>query len=95
MRATLDWGNVQPHEIWRAAREGACPIIAADDTGLGPGTTYQVLSWADADALLRDAREVREVDGGWLVRAPMDTHWQLWLRIDKEWAVMEKWKAEE
>jgi len=24
----------------------------------------------------------------------MDQHWQLWLRIDKEWAVMEKWKAE-
>ena len=55
MRATLDWGNVQPHEIWREAREGACPIIAADDTGLGPGTTYQVLSWDAADAVLRDA----------------------------------------
>lgn len=55
MRATLDWGNVQPHALWREARESACPIIAADDTGLGPGTTYQVLSWDAADAVLRDA----------------------------------------
>jgi len=38
---------------------------------------------------------VREVEGGWLIRAPMDNHWQFWLRLDKEWAVMEKWKTEE
>jgi hypothetical protein len=64
---------------------------ATDDPGHGsPGKARKRI-----DALLRDAREVREVDGGWLIRAPMDTHWQLWLRIDKEWAVMEKWKAEE
>jgi hypothetical protein len=37
---------------------------------------------------------VREVEGGWLIRAPMDNYWQLWLRIDKEWAAMDKWKAE-
>jgi hypothetical protein len=64
---------------------------ATDDTGHGaPGRARKRV-----ESLLREAWAVREVDGGWLIRAPMDSHWQLWLRIDKEWAVMDKWKAEE
>ena len=63
---------------------------ATDDTGHGsPGKARKRV-----EALLREAWGVCEVDGDWLIRAPMDQHWQLWLRIDKEWAVMEKWKAE-
>jgi len=61
---------------------------ATDDPGLGsPGKARKRI-----DALLREAWEVREVEGGWLIRAPMDRHWQKWTRIDKEWAVMEVWK---
>ena len=77
MRATLDWGDVQPHTIWREAREGACPIIAADDTGLGPGTTYQVLSWDAADAVLRDgsgvAAAIRSSNRSWPFASSPDT----------------------
>ena len=61
---------------------------ATDDPGLGsPGRARKRI-----DALLRDARQVQEIDGGWLIVAPMDRHWQHWIRIDKEWAVMESWK---
>ena len=61
---------------------------ATDDPGHGsPGKARKRI-----DALLRDARQVQEIDNGWLIVAPMDRHWQMWLRIDKEWAVMEVWK---
>ena len=63
---------------------------ATDDPGHGsPGKARKRI----AD-LVRDAWAVREIDGGWLVRAPMDEvgHWQHWVRIDKEWAAMEAWK---
>mgnify|MGYP006266961113 CR=1 FL=1 len=61
---------------------------ATDDTGHGsPGRAKKRI-----DALLRDAWGVQEVENGWLIRAPMDRHWQLWLRIDKEWAALESWK---
>lgn len=63
---------------------------ASDDTGHGTeGRARKRI-----EVLLREAWGVREVEDGWLVRAPMDSHWQLWLRIDKEWAAMHKWKAE-
>jgi hypothetical protein len=45
--------------------------------------------------LLRDAWGVREVEGGWLIRAPMDQHWQRWEPMDKEWSVMVEWRATE
>lgn len=61
---------------------------ATDDPGLGsPGKARKRI-----DALLREARQVREVESGWLIVAPMDRHWQKWTRIDKEWAAMEVWK---
>ena len=64
---------------------------ATDDPGVGsPGKARKRV-----EALLREAWGVREVEGGWLIRAPMDRHWQLWMRIDKEWAVMHNWKAEQ
>ena len=61
-----------------------------DDTG--HGTAGQARK--RIKDLLHDAWGVREVEGGWLIRAPMDFHWQLWQPIDREWAVMKKWKAE-
>lgn len=61
---------------------------ATDDPGHGsPGRARKRI-----DALLREAWAVREVENGWLIRAPMDFFWQRWSRIDKEWAVMEVWK---
>jgi hypothetical protein len=64
---------------------------ADDDTGQGsPGRAKKRI-----EALLRDAWGVQEIEQGWLIRAPMDQHWQRWHRIDKEWAAMVAWKAEE
>lgn len=63
---------------------------ATDDTGIGsPGRARKRIK-----DLLHDAWAVREVEGGWLIRAPMDQHWQHWAPIDKEWAAMIDWKAE-
>jgi hypothetical protein len=37
--------------------------------------------------LLGDAWEVRVLEDGWHIRAPMDIGiWQEWRRLDKEWA---------
>ena len=60
-----------------------------DDVGHGtPGRAKKRIK-----DLLRDAWGVREVDGGWLIRAPMDDWWQRWEPMDKEWAVLTEWKA--
>jgi hypothetical protein len=64
---------------------------ATDDVGHGtPGRAKK-----RTKDLLRDAWGVREVEGGWLIRAPMDQHWQRWEPMDKEWSVMVEWRATE
>lgn len=59
---------------------------ATDDTGHGTAGRAK----KRIKDLLFDAWDHREVDGGWLIRAPMDSvgKWQRWERMDKEWAVL-------
>lgn len=63
---------------------------ATDDTGSGTAGNAR----KRVKDLLHDAWAVREVPEGWLIRAPMDGFWQLWTRIDGEWASMKVWKYE-
>jgi hypothetical protein len=56
---------------------------ATDDTGTGSAGRAK----KRIPDLLHDAWEVREIDGGWLIRAPMDQdRWQHWARRSGEWA---------
>ena len=50
----IDWLSAQPYEDWARARRSECPVIAADEITMGPGPTYQVLAYKDAEAVLRD-----------------------------------------
>jgi len=50
----IDWLQAQPYEAWARARDGGCPVIEANDITMGPGATYQVLGYQEADAVLRD-----------------------------------------
>jgi hypothetical protein len=45
--------------------------------------------------LLRDVREYEVEANGWLVRQPMDDHWQRWVKVDAEWAALTDWRARE
>lgn len=64
-------------------------IYSRDENGIG---TEGRARKRVAD-LLRDAWAVQEIEGGWMIRAPMDSFWQRWIRIDKEWAAQAEWKA--
>lgn len=45
--------------------------------------------------LLRDVREYEAEENGWLVRQPMDEHWERWVRVDSEWAALTDRRARE
>src|SRR6478735_4365083 len=50
----IDWFAAQPYDGWGKARRSDCPVIASEEIAMGPGTTYQITAWKDADAVLRD-----------------------------------------
>ena len=50
----IDWFAAQPYDGWGEARRSECPVIASEEIAMGPGTTYQVTAYKDADAVLRD-----------------------------------------
>jgi cytochrome P450 len=50
----IDWFAAQPYDGWGKARRSECPVIASEEIAMGPGTTYQITAWKDADAVLRD-----------------------------------------
>jgi cytochrome P450 len=50
---SIDWLTAQPYEHWAEARVGECPVIAVDDTVMGPAF-YQVTRYKDAETVLRD-----------------------------------------
>jgi hypothetical protein len=64
---------------------------ADDDTGHGTAgrARKRIVN------LISEAWGVRETDDGWLIRAPMDSHWQRWVKTDKEWAALVELKAQE
>src|SRR5690242_2052878 len=51
---SVDWLAAQPYPLWAEARAGECPVIASPELSMGPGMTYSVLSYRDAEAVLRD-----------------------------------------
>ena len=54
----LGWMTAQPYEVWDEVRRSECPVLnsGVDVMGPGTGTFYQVASFKEADAVLRDDR---------------------------------------
>jgi cytochrome P450 len=51
---SVDWLAAQPYPAWAEARAGECPVMASPELTMGPGMTYSVLSYREAEAVLRD-----------------------------------------
>jgi cytochrome P450 len=54
-RSAIDWLHGQPYPGWAKARRSECPVVAEPSEFYGPGTSYQILRYADAETVLRDA----------------------------------------
>ena len=52
--AAVDWLHGQPYAEWSAGRGAECPVIASEGSYMGPGTSYQILRYKDAESVLRD-----------------------------------------
>jgi cytochrome P450 len=53
--AEIDWLHGQPYADWDAARRSECPVVADPDNMFGgPGASYQILRYQDAETVLRD-----------------------------------------
>jgi cytochrome P450 len=52
--AGFDWLHAQPYGDWAAARAG-CPVVGVEIDAFGPGTSYLITRYKDAEAVLRDA----------------------------------------
>jgi cytochrome P450 len=52
--STVDWLHGQPYAEWAKGR-AECPVVTNEDSFMGPGTSYQILRYKDAEAVLRDA----------------------------------------
>ena len=50
-----DWLHGQPYPGWASARRSECPVVAEPSPFHGPGTSYQILRYSDAESVLRDA----------------------------------------
>jgi cytochrome P450 len=51
----IDFFHGQPYEGWARARQSECPIVASEGGMFGPGMSYQITRYKDAEAVLRDA----------------------------------------
>jgi cytochrome P450 len=49
----VDWLHAQPYEEWARAR-AECPVTSSRMDTMGPGPTYSVTRYKDAEAVLRD-----------------------------------------
>ncbi len=49
----IDWLHAQPYEQWARARS-ECPVLPVEHASMGPGTTFSVTRYKDAEAVLRD-----------------------------------------
>ena len=54
-RASIDWLHGQPYAEWARARQAECPVVASSSEFYGPGTSYQIMRYKDAETVLRDA----------------------------------------
>jgi cytochrome P450 len=48
-----NWIAAQPYGLWEQVRNSDCPVMATEGV-MGPGTFYQVTTYADAEHVLRD-----------------------------------------
>ena len=53
--SSIDWLHGQPYAAWARGRRAECPVIGEEGSFLGPGMSYQVLRYKDAETVLRDA----------------------------------------
>ncbi len=54
--STVDWMHGQPYPEWERVRRSECPVVVNTGELYGHhGTSYQILSYADAEHVLRDA----------------------------------------
>jgi len=53
--SSVDWLHGQPYPMWAQARRAECPVIASNSEFYGPGPSYQIMRYADAETVLRDA----------------------------------------
>lgn len=50
----VEWVRAQPYERWAEARQAGCPVKAGETELLGGGTSYQVTTYKQVEAVLRD-----------------------------------------
>jgi cytochrome P450 len=55
LESSVDWLHGQPYGAWARARQAACPVVASESGLMGPGTSYQIMRYSDAETVLRDA----------------------------------------
>ena len=53
--SSIDWLHGQPYADWERARRSECPVVATAGGMYGRDTSYQVLGYAEAEMVLRDA----------------------------------------
>jgi cytochrome P450 len=53
--SSVDWLHGQPYAMWAQARQAECPVIASSSEFYGPGVSYQIMRYTDAETVLRDA----------------------------------------
>ena len=51
----VDWLHGQPYAAWERARRSGCPVVEQPAMYGHEGSSYQILGYADAEAVLRDA----------------------------------------
>ena len=52
--AAIDWLHGQPYDDWATARQ-KCPVRATKHDAMSPQGSFQILSYHDAESVLRDA----------------------------------------
>ncbi|MDQ1520331.1 MAG: hypothetical protein QOI55_1404, partial [Actinomycetota bacterium] len=50
----IDWLQAQPYDEWAEARASGCPVLERRGSTFDPRTSYQVASYKEGDAVLRD-----------------------------------------
>jgi len=53
--SSTSWLHGQPYPEWARARRAECPVVASNTEFYGPGTSYQIVRYTDAETVLRDA----------------------------------------
>jgi cytochrome P450 len=55
LASSVDWLHGQPYPLWAQARRAECPVVSSSSEFYGPGISYQIMRYTDAETVLRDA----------------------------------------